>query len=150
MSESPSRAWDGLGPWEKAREWIELYPEMAETIMQLSRTRAEQLWAQEESESSHRRSIESSERAHARALEVRQQEFRETIARRVWFLQVASLAGGAVSLTANAVLSILYLQAGHITPGLAVLGAGGVLTGGLYASSRRSQKDLAKSAEGDT
>lgn len=139
----PSSAWEGLAPWEKAREWQEAYPELADEIIALGRLRAHQVWQLEvaAAEHVHRLEIQAADLAaeSQKARQVASDKRATHVALmeiRLWYTQLASLLAAVLAVAANGLVSLRYSEAGHTVPGLAIFGTGSVLTGVAYLVGR--------------
>ncbi len=82
MTKSPpeSNSWEELAPWEKAREWRNAYPELADVIIEMGRQRAKQVLQHDQEMAEHERRLEA---------EAAQKRNSEKPTRRIWVQQVA-------------------------------------------------------------
>ncbi len=135
-------AWESLAPWEKAREWQDAHPDLANEIISLGRQRALMVWQFEKEDADHRRGLQTADAEHRYLMDKERASQTALTERRLWYAQLIALAIGFISVVLNSVISIRYAQEGNLTPGLAIFGAGGVLTGGVYWAAR----SLGKSA----
>ena len=143
----PSSAWESLTPWEKAKEWQEANPELANEIISMGRARATMVWQLEREEAEHRHLLDLAEMEHRHALEARRSEQIALSGKRLWITQMVALFACVASIGLNGILSYRYAQFGNPVPGLAVFGAGGLVTGGAYLVSRTATQQLTSPEE---
>src|SRR4051812_10698989 len=104
-----SSPWEGLDPWEKARNWQDAAPDLAREVVEMARKAAEQTWDLTRAEAEHRLELERNRERHIAHME-----------KRIWLLQLLSALATFVAIAVNGVVAFIYAQAGNIAPGLAV------------------------------
>ena len=159
--------WEGLAPWEKAREWRDTYPDLADEIISLGRQHAIQVWElrkeevkvqlrldQEKSDAEIAMQVRDSDRKERIATEVSEaNKIRATHIRqmesRLYWLQVVVIVASLLAIVGNGIVALTYSQKGNTGPGLAVFGAGGLLTSLVYLTGRDTSRKLASSLEAE-
>jgi uncharacterized membrane protein len=104
--------WESLAPWEKAAQWREVAPQIADEVMLLAKQQA-----------THRWTIELADAEHRRRMEVR-----------VWATQICGYVLNLLSVLMLSAVAWHYADKGHFLPGLAALGAGSIGTGAVFAT----------------
>ncbi len=169
--------WESLAPWEKAREWKDAYPEIADEIVRMGKQRAQQVWQLEQERAEHQRRLDQEQLEHQRRLDQEQLEHQRRLdaeasrrswaesehqrlleerralhvaemEKRLWLLQLISLLGSLGGISLQSVIAYIYASSGNVLPGLALLVAGGAVTAGAYVTGRRTSRELQQSIEG--
>lgn len=107
-------SWNDLSPWEKAAQWHEAAPHIADKVMALAEESTKQELALEKSREDHRQKMEL----------------------RLWWIQLLMVFIGLVNIVVLAIVAWHYADTGNVVPGLTVLGAGASLTAGVYGVGR--------------
>jgi hypothetical protein len=99
-SRSPrNKAWESLSPWDKAAEWHEKAPHIADELMALAKIQA-----------NHFMELDREAAKHARRMDFR-----------LWITQLIRIVGGLVCMAGLLVVVWHYADTGNVVPGLAIL-----------------------------
>jgi hypothetical protein len=110
-SRSPrNKAWESLSPWDKAAQWHEKAPHIADELMALAKIQA-----------NHFMELDREAAEHARRIDFR-----------LWIAQLIRIVGGLVCMAGLIVVAWHYADAGNVVPGLAIFGMGSGLVAGVY------------------
>jgi hypothetical protein len=121
--------WEGLSPWDKAAQWREAAPEVADEVIALARKYAEKELL-----------LEQERLRHDFEMDARRQAHTERIESRGWWLELLAIIFAFLSLLGSLAVSWRFTNQGHAYPGLGVLGAGSAISAGTYLAGRRSKK----------
>ncbi|MGW2623338.1 hypothetical protein [Micromonospora taraxaci] len=117
-------SWESLTPWEKAIQWYDTAPQIADEVMALARRHAEHQWQ-----------LDLDRAAHDRLMD-----------KRLWLTQIVTISVGFVNVVALALVAWHYADTGNIVPGLAMFGAGTGLTAGTYAAGSAVTRSIRRRA----
>ena len=114
MTDSSARDWTSLSPWEKAAQWAEVAPQIADQVQQIATRFA-----------GHQMAMERERHEHEMRMDVR-----------FFYVQLVAYILGTLNGLLYVLVAWRYADSGHFGPGAVVLGAGAGVTGGLLALGR--------------
>jgi hypothetical protein len=129
--------WESLAPWEKAAQWRQTAPDIADEVIALAKSYAEK-----------ELKIQQDRVLHDFQLTAQQERHRERMDLRAWWLEMLLTVGALVAIAGSIVLSWKYASAGHVFPGLGVLGVGGAASVGIYTTGRAAIKKTRRQIRG--
>jgi hypothetical protein len=123
-------SWREMDPWEKARRWQKVSPEMTRELVKQAAAHTDQLMKLEAERTRHALRLAEKNAQHLREMDVRR--FR---------LQLIGTVGGLICIIGLILVAWLYADTGNIVPGLAIFGLGSGLTAGIYGLQWSAARD---------
>jgi hypothetical protein len=117
--------WESLSPWEKAAQWRQTAPDIADEVIALAKMYAEK-----------NLKIQQEQVLRDFQLTTQQEQHRQRMELLTWVLELLLTIGSLIAITGSLVLSWKYASNGHVFPGLGVIGIGGAASVGIYTTGR--------------
>ena len=138
--------WEALDPFEKARQWHEVDPDIAKDILKLARQHAAQQLKLE------RDRLLAEDKS--RAFDQEQAAARDEHLRRMdvlyWRTHLVATIGGLICIAGLIVVGWRYADTGNVAAGLAVFSLGAGLIAGIYGVGHVMRKRASDASPGNT
>jgi hypothetical protein len=133
--------WRKMDPWEKARRWQKVSPEITTALVAQAAAHADEQMKIEAEQARHAMRIAEDRTKHDMQLAKESADHIHELNRRHARLQLIGTIGGLACIVGLILVAALYANTGNIVPGLAIFGLGTGLTAGIYGLQWSAARD---------
>jgi hypothetical protein len=138
---SGAESWTALDPFEKARRWVKVSPQIADMLIRQAATHADQMLQLESEKQHHEMKLAELNSQHTRELaNLNAQHVREMDVRR-WRTQLVGTLGGLLCILCLIGVAWVYAESGNVVPAVTIFALGTGLTAGVYGVQRSISND---------